>query len=100
MGIMPDAIPEPLRTVLEGRFNVEIQGRDWMDSIRSYASTTGEGGRLFRRQFAQAILHESISPEDYYAVTQDPNYPTAAELYERLREIWARLYENAPVTED
>jgi hypothetical protein len=97
---MPSAIPEPLRTVLEGRFNVEIQGRDWIDTIRCYAATTGEDGRLFRRQFAHAILHQSISPEDYYAVTQDPNYPTAAELDERLREVWAWLYNNAPVTED
>lgn len=100
MTVMPDAIPEPLRTVLERRFNVEIQGRGWIDSIRAYAATTGEGGRLFRRQFAHAILHESISPDDYYAVTQDPNYPTTAELYERLREVWARLYDHAPVTED
>ena len=97
---MPGTIPEPLRSVLESRFNVEIQGRGWIDSIRNYAATTGEGGRLFRRQFAHAILHQSISPEDYYAVTQDPNYPTAAELDERLREVWAWLYDNAPVTED
>ena len=97
---MAGPIPEPLRSVLEGRFNVEIQGRDWIDSIRAYAATTGEGGRLFRRQFAHAILHESVSPDDYYAVTQDPNYATAAELYERLREVWARLYGNVPVTED
>ena len=37
---------------------------------------------------------------DYDAVTQDPDYPTATELYERLREVWAWLYDNAPVTED
>ena len=97
---MADAVPEPLRTVLEGRFNVEIQGRDWIDSIRTYAATTGEDGRLFRRQIAHAILHQSISVDDYYAITQDPNYPTAEELYERLREVWGRLYDNAPVTED
>ena len=97
---MPSAIPEPLRSVLEYRFNVEIQGSGWMDSIRSYASLTGEDGRLFRRQFAHAILHQSISPDDYYAVTQDPNYPTAEELDERLREIWDRLYDHAPITED
>ena len=96
----PGPIPEPLRSVLEYRFNVEIQGRGWIDSIRDYAALTGEGGRLFRRQFAHAILHESISPEDYSAVTQDPNYPTTEELYERLREVWAWLYPNAPVTED
>jgi len=97
---MPSSIPEPLRSVLEGRFNVEIQGRDWIDSIRAYAATTGEDGRLFRRQFARAILDQSITPEDYYAVTQDPNYSTAEELYERLREVWAWLYNNAPITED
>ena len=97
---MTDAIPEPLRSVLEARFNVEIQGSGWMNTIRSYAATTGEDGRLFRRQLAHAILHQSISPDDYYAVTQDPNYPTVEELYERLREVWARLYDNAPVTED
>ena len=96
----PSAIPEPLRSVLEYRFNVEIQGSGWMDSIRAYASLTGEGGRLFRRQFAQPILRQSISPEDYYAVTQDPNYPTVEELYERLREVWDRLYAHAPVTEE
>jgi len=98
--MMPDAIPEPLRSVLESRFNVEVQGSGWIDFIRSYAAGAGDEGRLFRRQFAHAILHQSISPEDYSAVTQDPNYPTAAELYERLREVWARLYNNAPVTED
>ncbi|HVE41479.1 MAG TPA: hypothetical protein VNM14_16415 [Planctomycetota bacterium] len=85
---------------MESRFNVEVQGRGWIDFIRNYAATTGDGGRLFRRQFAHAILHQSISPEDYYAVTQDPNYPTAAELDERLREVWAWLYDNAPVTEE
>lgn len=97
---MSDTIPEPLRSVLESRFNVEVQGSGWIDFIRNYAATTGDGGRLFRRQFAHAILHQSIAPDDYYAVTQDPNYPTAAELYERLREVWAWLYDNVPVTED
>jgi len=97
---MPSAIPEPLRSVLESRFNVEVQGSGWIDFIRSAASASEDGGRLFRRQFAHAILHQSISPEEYSAVTQDPNYPTVEELYERLREVWARLYNNAPVTED
>ena len=97
---MPSAIPEPLRSVLESRFNVEVQGSGWIDFIRSAASASEDGGCLFRRQFAHAILHQSISPEEYSAVTQDPNYPTAEELYERLREVWARLYNNAPVTED
>lgn len=97
---MPCEIPEPLRSVLEYRFNIEIQGRGWMDSIRAYAALTGDGGRLFRRQFAHAILHHTLSPDDYYAVTQDPSYSTAEELDERLREIWARLYDGAPITED
>ncbi len=97
---MADAVPEPLRSVLESCFNVEVQGRDWIGSIRNVAARSGEDGRLFRRQFAHAILHQSVSPDDYYAITQDPNYPTVAELDERLREVWARLYDNAPVTED
>ena len=97
---MADAVPEPLRSILESRFNVEVQGRGWIDFIRNGAAAVGDGGLLFRRQFAHAILHQSISPEEYYAITQDPNYPTAAELDERLREVWARLYDNAPVAED
>jgi hypothetical protein len=97
---MADAVPEPLRSILESCFNVEVQGRDWIGTIRNVAASSGDGGRVFRRQFAHAILHESISLDDYYAITQDPNYPTVAELYERLREVWAWLYDNAPITED
>lgn len=97
---MASNIPEPLRSILEARFNVEIQGGDWIQTILSYASVTQDGGRLFKRQLAHAILNQSISPDDYYAVTQDPNYPTYEELYERLREVWGWLYKNAPITED
>jgi hypothetical protein len=97
---LSDAVPEPLRSILESCFNVEVQGRDWIGYTRNVATSSGDGGRAFRRQFARAILHQSISPDDYYAVTQDPNYPTVAELYERLREVWAWLYDNAPITED
>ena len=97
---MTPAVPEPLRSVLETCFNVEVQGRDWIGFIRNVASRSGENGLLFRRQFAHAILHQSVSVDDYYAITQDPNYATVAELYDRLREVWAWLYDNAPVTED
>jgi hypothetical protein len=92
-------IPEPLKSVFKHRFPVEVQGRDWVKNVLDYLPYTEEGGRVFRRQFAHAILHRTVTPADYRALTRDDIFPTDEELYAWFQEAWNMLYDNAPVAE-
>jgi hypothetical protein len=97
---MATEIPEPLKSVFKHRFPVETQGRDWVAFVYDYLPYTPEGGRLFRQQFAHAILHETVTPEQYRALTGDDVFGTKAELYEWFREAWGMLFPNTPISED
>lgn len=88
-----DPMPQPLAKWLEDQFHIESFGRHWADDIRyQLATTTTDNGAELRRQFADAILYRTLTPEQFGALTYDKSYKTPEELEARLRELWNKLW--------
>jgi hypothetical protein len=88
-----DPMPQPLAKWLEDQFHVESFGRHWADDIRYMLATqTDDNGALLRRQFADAILYRTLTPEQFGALTHDKSYKTPEELEARLRELWQKIW--------
>jgi len=84
-------IPEPLRTVLRNRFNVELFGRDWEENVHQYLCRSTTLAENFRQQFAAMIVNRSVTPEDYFALTND-RYANEDRMYEAMLRLWKELY--------
>jgi hypothetical protein len=98
--MMEKEIPEPLKGAIKFGLQVESLGSHFTNNMRIYLAMTEGKGELFRRQFAHAILHDTITPEQYTALTNDTRFPDQELLNYWLRDVWSRLYADAPVTED
>jgi hypothetical protein len=94
-----EAIPELLTSVLRRHFNVNGFERDWVETLHSELNWSGEPERaqLFRQQLATAILHNTITPEQYEELTEE-DFDTQAELKQWLRDVWKKLYGNEDIT--
>jgi hypothetical protein len=90
-------IPEPLRTVLKERFNINLFWTNWDTNVRSFLQLAPGMADAFREQFARAIRDHSISPEQYKELTQDPRHKTPEDLNEWLRDLWVELYDDEPI---
>lgn len=65
-------LPHPLARWLAELFHMERVGRHWADDIRSmFATQTEDNGLLLRSQFADALLHATLTPEQFAALTHD-----------------------------
>jgi hypothetical protein len=52
---------------------------------------------IFKIQLAEAILKNTLTPENYKKIMGDNEYNTQCELENWLREIWAEIYKDEPI---
>ena len=88
-------VPEPLASILEAYFNVNAYTSDWLESFQFVLSRPDSKSRereqQFRRQLADAVLHRSVTKEDYELLTGE-DFDTQDDLQRRLEEVWKQLY--------
>jgi hypothetical protein len=94
-------VPEPLATILSLYFEVNSFTADWPASLQSYLNdpASKERERLFRTQLAEAILHDTVTPQDYEKLTRE-DFDTPEDLRRWLKEVWRDLYGDRPITLD
>jgi hypothetical protein len=100
MNKLPE-VPNPLASILQRYCNVKAFGAQWpkllMIELINHKDPQHE--KLFRNQIAFAILHSTISPEQYEALTGQ-DFDTQKDLNEWLRELWKELYGDRSVIVD
>lgn len=86
-------MPQPLAKWLEQEFDVELFGKNWADHLRYLLATrTEDNGAELRRQFADAILYRTLTPEQFTALTRATTYKTPEQLEQRLVELWNEIW--------
>jgi len=89
-------VPEPLATILYTYCNVNAMTEHWVDSLKIGIRHSESQGRLFRSQLANAILHRSITPDDYERLTEE-DFDSQDDLQAWLRELWPQLHPYTPL---
>ena len=86
-------VPEPLASILYTHFDVNAFTPDWPTSLQHELARpeSREREQMFRRQLADALLHRSITIEDYERLTGE-DFDTEDDLQRWLAEVWKRLY--------
>jgi hypothetical protein len=89
-------VPEPLASILRTHFNVNAFTSDWPASLQRELNRpeSREREQAFRHQLARAIVHRSISVEDYEELRGE-DFDTVDELQQWLATVWKRLYGSA-----
>lgn len=88
---------EPLADMLHRYFNVNSFNSRWPDNLKIELSKNPQKAEQFRRQLADAILHDTITPEQYEQLT-DEDFDTQEELSKWLASIWHKLYGDQPLS--
>lgn len=91
-------IPEPFETIFSTVFNVNALGPGWKRNIDSWLDADPAWPRRFRKQWADAILRDVITPEEYEALTSH-HFAKPEYLREFLAERW-KLYYGYELTSD
>lgn len=58
-----------------------------------------ERAQMFRREFAQVILQEKLTPVEYEQITGE-DFDTQEELNIWLRELWRDIFGDIPIQSD
>ena len=92
-------VPEPLAAIFYTYLDVNGFTEHWRDSLKHGVSQLPMegGGDLFRNQLADAILHQTVTPENYEKLTGQ-TFDAQQDLQKWLLELWEVLYGNKPVT--
>lgn len=98
VNVKPYQSAELLRDTLRRHCNVNAFEEDWVDTLRHELNSPKDPTRnaLFRRQLADAIIHKTITPQEYRDLTGE-DFDTQQDLENWLRELWLYLYGNAPI---
>ena len=96
-----NSVPDPLANILRRHYNVNDMTADWLDAMQGEIDPPGDPARagLFRRQLAEAILNNTISPAQFKALTLEA-FATHEQVRRRLTGLWHDLFGDAPVSED
>jgi len=90
-------VPQPLKIILGGYFNVEVPALDELKTWLQNPDNFAKEGKIFKEQFRQMISKRLLSPIQFEALTS-VYYPTDDELYAWLREVWSDLFDGEPST--
>lgn len=94
---MSEPTKSELEKVLFNRFDVDI-APDY-ESLKNYLNNPNfpERGNIFKRELAETILNDRLSPENYEKLTNH-DLETQEEVNEFLiSEIWKPLYGDEPI---
>lgn len=91
--------PDLLESALERYCHVESLGSDWQECLKRELAHPRFPHRPkeFRHQLAYAILNKTISPSQYEGLT-DLELETDEEVVQELKELWADLYGDEPIS--
>ena len=92
-----EPIPDPLARYL--RICCNPNSSELLDELRHMMMHEVAPGvePQFRRQLAHAIMHSTMTPELYKAITKDNEYVTMEQVQNRMVEIWHAVYGDAPI---
>lgn len=93
------SVPELLAHILQACCHVDGGGDGWIESLQrtlNHPRFPGRGDQ-FKQELATAILHRTISPEEYERLT-DAAYDDQKDVDRELHDLWQHLYGNEPVT--
>ncbi|WP_218082354.1 hypothetical protein [Anthocerotibacter panamensis] len=95
---MQKPLPELFLDVIERHFHMEVMGSNWQDDLRRELNNSNFPNRAeqFQKQFAEAILYQTITPEQYSELTEQ-EFETPEDLEAELRELWHAFYGDKPV---
>lgn len=93
--------PSTLEHILHRHANVNAITADWPAALKRelYHPKAHDRAHVFRRELARAILHSTISPDDYERLTRE-SFDTQEEVNARLREIWRGVFGSDPIREE
>jgi hypothetical protein len=94
-----DTIAEPLRSILQGYFNVEMFWHSFPKDLLAYLAQDAELAARFKAQFAAAIVEGTLSAAQYQKLT-DQSFDNEGALYAWLYKLWAEIYGEEPVPGD
>jgi hypothetical protein len=92
-------IPEPLNHFLKVFFNVEVLGPGWHDRIHRAFAIDPVKASAFRRQFADLIHKNEITPAVYEQLTHH-TLDSREELTDWLYHMWKEIYGDEPIPEE
>ena len=92
-------LPEPLATMLSTYFDVELFWHSFHEGIQTVLAQDPNRAALFKRQFADAIINNRISTEQYRRLTNQ-RFETDQDLRMWLRSLWAEIYGQEPIPGD
>jgi hypothetical protein len=88
----------PLKKLLNLYCNVNaFDIQQLSDDIKKERLSKNEAD-IFKLQLAEAILQNTLTPENYKKITGDNEYNTQCELENWLREIWKEIYKDEPIS--
>jgi hypothetical protein len=92
-------IPEPLQSLLRTTFDVDLFWHSFPDLIHSALASDAQQAALFKQQFASAIIEGTISPGQYYELTNH-RFESEEDLHSWLRKLWREIYGDEPIPGD
>ena len=92
------ALPTLLADVLHRYANVNAFTADWPNKLKAelFDPRFPERAPLLRRQLAEAILEQTITPAEYERLTGE-DFDSQDELDEWLREFWRAIFGNETI---
>lgn len=94
-----DAVEEPLRSILQGYFNVEMFWHSFPKDLLAYLALDPGLAARFKAQFAAAIVDGTLSVAQYQKLTGQ-SFDNEGALYAWLYKLWAEIYGDEPVPGD
>lgn len=92
-------LPEPLSQVLKTYFDVELFWHSFHQGMKDYQKNFPAEAAEFKKQFAEAIAKNTLSPKEYQRLTNH-SFKTQQELNSHLRSLWEELYGQEPIPGD
>jgi hypothetical protein len=90
-------VPDPLGSLLKRHCNVNGFEYGWHEIMLRELTDSGDivKAQLFKRQLSEAITQESITLDEYEALTRE-DFDTQEDLTKWLKSIWKLLYGDDP----
>jgi hypothetical protein len=93
---MTSPVPALLADILERYCNVNAFPEHWPQNLKIELSNNPLKEEQFRHELADAIMHDTITPDQYEKLT-DEEFDTQQELNVWLRSLWQTLYDDQPL---
>ena len=86
-----NTVPEPFRSILATVFEAEAFSGTWREELRQCECEAPGNAALIQRQWADAILNDTVTPAAWRALTGErTGSQDGVRIF--LRDVWLRYY--------